>query len=129
VATDWRDAPLTPGTWTYRRNDTSTAALFGPAGVAPAFILQCNRAARTITLSRPGTVAGAMTVTTSYSATNWPATATSDGRIAVTLAAADPALDRIAFSRGRFTVADAGLLTLVLPSWAEPARVIEDCRG
>jgi hypothetical protein len=127
-AADWRDAPLTPGSWSYRRDNAATAAVFGNAGVA-AFILQCNRAARTITLSRAGTASGSMTVRTSNAVKSWPATPAADGRIAVTLAAADPALDQIAFSRGRFTIADAGLPTLVLPSWAEPARVIEDCRG
>jgi len=126
---DWRDVPLTPGAWSYRRDNAATAALFGAAGAAPAFSLQCNRTTHTITLSRPGTAAGPMTVTTSYGVKSWPATPTPDGRVAVTLTATDPALDQIAFSRGRFAVAGAGLPTLFLPSWAEPARVIEDCRG
>ncbi|MFW2831304.1 hypothetical protein [Sphingomonas sp. ID0503] len=44
------------------------------------------------------------------------------------LRASDPFLDKIAFSRGRFTVSLAGQPRLVIPAWAEPGRVIEDCR-
>jgi hypothetical protein len=33
------------------------------------------------------------------------------------------------FSRGRFAVETDGLPTLVLQTWPEPARVVEDCRG
>jgi len=33
------------------------------------------------------------------------------------------------FSRGRFMVHVDGLPDLILPSWPEPAHVIEDCRG
>ena len=43
--------------------------------------------------------------------------------------ASDPGLDQIAFSRGRITIEQPGQPTLVLPTWAEPVRVIEDCRG
>ncbi len=53
--------------------------------------------------------------------------AAADGGIA--LAATDPLLDAMAFSRGRFTVEVPGTTALVLPSHAEVGRVIEDCRG
>jgi hypothetical protein len=45
-----------------------------------------------------------------------------------TLPASDRFLDAIAFSRGRFAVEVQGLERLVLPTWPELARVIEDCR-
>ena len=45
-----------------------------------------------------------------------------------TLAADDPFLDGMIFSRGRFSVEVAGAPMLMMPSWAEPARVVEDCR-
>ena len=83
--------------------------------------MRCDSATRRITLTRPGAT-GALTITTSYAPITWPTSP-------VALAASDPALDRIAFSRGRFTVESAGTARLVLPAWAEPARVIEDCRG
>lgn len=123
---DWRDVPETAGAWAYRRDAAGSSALFGQAGAAPDFILRCDTATRSITLSRPG-AAAAMAVTTSYATMRWPASP-AGGRIVVTLRADDPFLDRIAFSRGRFTSEAPGLPTLVLPAWAEPARVIEDCR-
>ena len=49
--------------------------------------------------------------------------------LAATLPAGDAFLDRIAFSRGRFVVAVTGTARLVIPSWPELARVIEDCRS
>ena len=129
AAPDWRDVPETPGGWSYAQNAAGSTASFGQPGGAVEFAFSCDTARRTVTMSRPGTAAGSMTIRTSYSVQAWPATPQADGRIAVTLAAADPFLDRIAFSRGRFTVDDSGAATLVLPAWAEPARVIEDCRG
>ena len=49
--------------------------------------------------------------------------------VAATLAANDPLLDAIGFSRGRFIVEQTGASTLVVPAWAEIERVTEDCRG
>ena len=49
--------------------------------------------------------------------------------VAASLAATDPLLDAMAFSRGRFVVEQAGAPPLVLPAWAEIGRVVEDCRG
>ena len=52
----------------------------------------------------------------------------SPGMVTAELPARDPALDAIAFSRGRFALETAGLATLYLPSWPEISRVVEDCR-
>lgn len=120
-ATDWRDIPQTPGRWAYSRDASGTAAIFTETGGVADFILHCNLPQRTVTLSRPGAT-GVVTLTTSYSPMTWPA-------LPVSLAATDPFLDKIAFTRGRFTVESPGTTRLVLPAWAEPARVIEDCRG
>jgi len=49
--------------------------------------------------------------------------------ISIQLAAYDPLLDALAFSRARFAVVAAGSPPLVLPAWPEIARVIEDCRA
>lgn len=49
-------------------------------------------------------------------------------QLVATLAAHDPLLDSMAFSRGRFVIEVNGLPTLYLPAWAEVGRVIEDCR-
>lgn len=126
-APDWQDLPLTPGGWSYRREPGGSAATFGDTGTSPLFILRCVVAEHGITLFRNGGAAGTMTITTSYGPTRLPAAASAGGA-AARLAAADPFLDRIAFSRGRFTVEVPGTARLVLPAWAEPGRVIEDCR-
>jgi len=123
---DWRDRPETPGNWAYRQDAAGSTASYGPAA-GPLFLLHCERASRRINLTRSATSAGTMKIETSYSAMSWPASAASGGAT-VTLDARDPFLDRMAFSRGRFTVVMAGLPDLVLPAWAEPSRVIEDCR-
>lgn len=124
---DWRDIPLTPGGWVYRGDGSSSEAQFG-AG-SPAFTIRCDRGQDRITLMRAGSTSGSvMTVRTSFGARNFPVAA---GRqpIAAAVPASDRFLDSMAFSRGRFTVEAAGLPMLVIPSWPEPARVIEDCRG
>jgi len=124
---EWRDMPLAAGTWTYAAEATGSVARFGPQGQPPALLVRCDHAARTVALVRPGAGAGAMTVTTSYSGRDWRAEAGAEGAVAH-LPASDPFLDRMAFSRGRFSVAAAGVSLLMVPAWAEPARVIEDCR-
>ncbi|WP_345907778.1 hypothetical protein [Sphingomonas sp. UBA4815] len=45
------------------------------------------------------------------------------------LAGNDRLLDAMAFSRGRFTIEQAGQPPLIIPAYAEVGRVIEDCRG
>ena len=71
---------------------------------------------------------GPITIVTSFGERSLPGAGNEDQSIA-TLAASDPLFDQIVFSRGRFLVRVAGGGDLVLPSWPEPARVIEDCRG
>ena len=117
---DWRDLDLTPGDWTYQQDGAGSAARFG-AG-APAFALRCAPAARQVVVERTDAPPGTrLIVRTSFGERVVAAGAP--------LAAADPLLDQIAFSRGRFTVAADGLPLLVIPAWPEPARTIEDCRG
>ena len=126
---EWQDLPLTAGAWTYAGDASTSAARFGAEG-APAFTLRCDRQRHVVTLERAGAVAGTtMAIRTSYSTATWPVGSEPGGAPAVVLAAADPSLDRMAFSRGRFSVSIAGMPTLMLPAWAEPARVIEDCRS
>jgi hypothetical protein len=131
---DWRDAPQTPGNWTYRAESDSAAALYGTVGAQPLLVLRCDRTRATVTLLRSGTAPGPVPVsiiTTSLlrplSATPAPA-ANGTGALVTTLTARDPVLDAMAYSRGRFAVEINGLPTLYLPSWAEVGRVVEDCR-
>jgi hypothetical protein len=96
------------------------------------FILRCDRQARQVRLVRPGTTTGnSMTVHTSEIVRTLPLSITNDGSAApfASLGAEDPLLDAIALSRGRFSIEVPGLPMLVIPSWAEPTRVVEECRG
>jgi hypothetical protein len=129
---DWRDAPITPGTWQWRMEGNRSVARFG----GDALVLSCNRDAAAITLIRPGIQAGAgqgavpMTIVTSTVNRTLSAAAEPGPPpvIALTLPARDSLLDAMAFSRGRFAIETAGLPTLYVPSWTEVSRVVEDCR-
>lgn len=105
--------------------------MFGP-GDATLFAMTCNRTAGTISLIRTGTspVGLPMTVATSTETRPLSAEPAPQGQpqLVTSLAARDPLLDAMAFSRGRFSVEVNGLPTLYLPAWAEVGRVIEDCR-
>lgn len=121
--TDWRDKPYTPGLWRY----AGRTASFGPAGTAPLLTMQCDAVRRTVTISVFGSPP-TLTIRTSYAQRDWPAQTGPDDRSVVSFASSDPTLDQIAFSRGRFSVSGPGLAEIDIPAWAEPARVIEDCR-
>lgn len=131
---DLADWAVAPGTWTYARDSRTATARFGMAGAAPTAWLRCDLTSRSITVGRTAgaqaaaTPSAMMTVVTSFGRSDWPANAVSGGMGAVR-GASDPGLDAIAFSRGRFALMLAGQAPVVLPSWAEPVRVIEDCRG
>lgn len=131
LGSDWRDWPLSAGTWSYRRDARGSLALFGPPGADAALTLRCNLAAHQLYLSRAGTIAAPLTIRTSSVTRAIPVQATGGmpPYVALALAATDPLLDAMAFSRGRFTVEQAGSPPLVVPAWAEIGRTIEDCRG
>jgi hypothetical protein len=126
---DWRDWPLTPGDWRYQPTATGSTASFGTPGT-PQFVIECNRASRSIGLYREQPVAGAMSIITT-SATRLLQTRLAGNpptAAGATLAASDPLLDAMGYSRGRFVVEQPGLSTLVIPAWPEIERVTEDCR-
>lgn len=129
---DWRDWPVTPGTWTYRADAGGSLAAFGRPGAAPDFTLRCVRAQGQVVLSRAGggLAQMPMTVTTSTAVRQLTAQAAGaePGSVAVTLGARDSLLDAMGYSRGRFVVRAGDLPPLVLPAWAEVLRVVEDCR-
>jgi len=62
----------------------------------------------------------------SYSA---QASALLPGYISAELAAKDPQLDAMVHSRGTFLISMLGTEDLIVPAWAEFARVVEECRG
>lgn len=130
-AGDWRDVPLTPGSWYYSAQAGGSQALFGPRNSEAALIVRCDLARRQVTLLREGAASGPLTVRTTSGARSLPGTARSEPMpyLSASVAADDRFLDSIVFSRGRFTVETPGRPMLIVPSWAEPARVIEDCRA
>ena len=127
-AVDWRDMPVSLGTWRWRMEGSRSVARFA----GDALVLSCNREAGAVTLIRPGAAQGPVPMTILTSGTrrtlSAEAIAGPPAMIALTLPARDSLLDAMAFSRGRFAVETAGLPTLYVPSWPEVSRVIEDCR-
>ena len=130
---NWMDAPQTPGDWFYIPQTGASIAAFGPAERQPMFAMRCDKATRTVSVGRTSasTIAQPMTIRTE-SATRTlsanPAQGSVEHLVAASLPAADPFLNAIAFSKGRFAVETGGEPTLYLPSWPEISRVIEDCR-
>lgn len=134
ASADWRDWAVTPGDWSYRQDQNGSTALFGATGGNALLTLRCDSASATLYLSRQGSVVTPLTVRTSSVARSVPVQPTSAGPVgapayvATRLTARDPLLDAMVFSRGRFIVEQAGTTTLVVPAWAEIAKVTEDCR-
>ncbi|MBA2920761.1 hypothetical protein GON01_07075 [Sphingomonas sp. MAH-20] len=122
----WRDAPLTPGDWSYRRAGTHTEAAYGEAGMKPVLVMRCDHAAQRVRLIWATAAAGPLTIRTTDAATP-RAAGRSEAGLEVDFATRDPLLDQMAFSRGRFMLVAGGQWAIV-PAWPEVSRVIEDCR-
>jgi hypothetical protein len=138
VSAGWREAPQTPGGWTYSAEPGGSAVRFGQPDAAPQLVIRCERGRPAILIQRESLGSGTLpaAITTSSGARRLSAAPASGSTVAqnapilfeVALAATDSLLDAMAFSRGRFMVEMGGAPTLVLPAWAEIGRVIEDCR-
>ncbi|HSI16246.1 MAG TPA: hypothetical protein VK980_00640 [Sphingomonas sp.] len=133
LASDWRDWPVTPGDWVYRQDARGSIAFYGVVGSDAALTLRCDRTAGQLFLSKRDAGGAGLAITVRTSSTlRTLATQPTGGTqpyVAVALAPRDSLLDAMAFSRGRFIVEQAGQPPLVVPSWAEIGRVVEDCRG
>lgn len=134
-AANWMDWPLTPGDWSYRLDPRGSVASYGRIGAAPDFAVRCDKDMRRVSLSLPGVLdpgkAARITLRATEGVSSYPL-ANAGGSpplVAATLAANDPFLDKIAFSRGRVLVQVDGAQDIVFPNWAEFARVVEDCRS
>lgn len=117
------------GSWNYRATATGSEATFSTAA-GPQLTIRCTRATRRVAIVKPTSAASAtMWVWTSAQAKSVPASFdAASARVTADLAAFDPLLDLIALSRGRVGFSTSGLAALVVPSWGEIARVVEDCR-
>ena len=143
IARDWREWPVARGDWSYRPIAGGTLATFGLQGQTAELAIRCETATRrlffartTAAQTRPG---DQMTVRTTFGDFQWPIsdlpTVASEVKgtsatFAIAIRASnDAALDKIAFTRGRFAIEAPGAAPLSVPGWAEVSRVIEDCRG
>lgn len=128
---DWLQWPVTPGTWRYSRDERGTLAMFGQVGANASAVLRCDRRGGRVFLSVAGDSPTSLTVRTNSVTRTVPlgATGGTPPYLAATFTPADPLLDAMAFSRGRFAFSRAGTVPLVLPAWAEVGRVVEDCRA
>lgn len=119
------------GNWSFAQTAGGSDATFVNASALAQLIIRCTRATRRVTILRPASAAAPfLNVWTSAQSRQLPASFNPlTGQISVELAASDTILDAIAFSRGRFGVSVSDAPALVVPAWAEPARIIEDCRA
>jgi hypothetical protein len=133
AAVDFSTARFTPGSWSYQSVPGGSTARFMDTTGTVRFALECSKATRRVTIARnaaSSTVAapGLFVWTTDASRSLGARFDPTAKRVAVELAARDPLLDAIAFSRGRIAVSMVGAEALVMPAWPEAARTIEDCR-
>jgi hypothetical protein len=119
------------GTWTYAATADGSEARFANTSAIPQVFIHCTRATRRISIAKPASAAApsinvwTSSLTRGVASRFDPAT----GRLTIDLAASDPLLDAIASSRGRIGFSAAAQPPLVVPAWAEAARVVEDCRA
>lgn len=128
---DWRDWPITPGTWTYRQDARGSIALFGRPGSEADLTLRCDKGRGRMYLSRLSNGTGAITVraSTTLKTLNTQPSGGTPAYLVAELAPRDPIIDAVGHSRGRFMVEGAGGKELLVPAWPEILRVAEDCRG
>jgi hypothetical protein len=132
--TDWIDTPLTPGAWRYIDYGAGNGkrALFSQ-GDEDAFDVTCvfepeGPQILLIRNGQPPSERVPMTIRTETEQRTLMARAATLRTAIARLPVADPLLDAMALSKGRFAVEVFGVAPLYLPSHAEVSRVIEDCR-
>ena len=129
---DWNDWPFTPGNWTYSRDGRGSVGHFGTPGRNPTVSLRCDAQNRRVTVLREAPAPGQRIVIRTSSIIKELAAkpiGTTTAYLAADIANNDPILDAMAFSRGRVLVEAEGHQPVILPSWAEITRIVEDCRG
>jgi hypothetical protein len=131
AAPDLSTATPVAGNWSFVQTSDGSEATFATGSALPQLTIHCTKATRRISIWRPTSAAAPfLNVWTSTQSRQLPASFNPlTNRITADLPAFDTLLDGIAFSRGRFGVAVSNAPALVVPAWAEPARVIEDCRA
>ena len=130
VAQDMSTVMPAAGSWSYAPAPDGSEATFVNASGIPQLWVHCARPTRRITISRPATAAAPFINVWTSSQSRGVASSfnPATGRLTIDLANYDPLLDAIVSSRGRVAYTVGAQPPLVVPPWAEPARVIEDCR-
>ena len=128
---DLGTASVLPGNWSFAFVTGGSEATFTDTAGNQQLWAHCTRPTRRVSIAKRG--AGAtpfLQVWTSSISRSVPASYNpATGRITIDLSAYDSLLDAIASSRGRFGIGVPNQPSLVVPPWAEVARVIEDCRA
>jgi hypothetical protein len=130
-AQDLSTASPIAGSWNYAPAADGSEAVFTNESGSPQLWVHCTRATRRISISKPATAAAPFLNIWTSSLVKSVASSFNPrvGRLTVDLANYDPLLDAIASSRGRVGFIVGAQSPLVVPPWAELARVIEDCRA
>jgi hypothetical protein len=119
---DWKDAPLTPGEWSF--DPAARSVTF-----AQAVALRCVAQGIQIeSIALPGVMATSLDIRTTGAARTVPAERIAT-RLIARLPAADPIFDEIAYTRGRWALGPSATTPSVLPARADVARLIETCRA
>lgn len=123
---DWNDWPYTPGDWNYRATADGSTAQFVSPSAATSLSLRCDRARRVVDIVLPS--GSTLTIRTT-AMTRTLLLRSGEAGVATSVAATDPLLDAMAFSRGRIALERPERAPIVVPPQAEIGRLIEDCRG
>ena len=124
---NWIDAPATPGDWSWRSNGAETFAEFHSPSQQLLFQFNCTVDRDMVLAMTSTSLAGNRLRVRTETLDRTLTAAAREGWLETRLDVADPLLDAMAFSRGRFAV-EAGTRALYLPAYPEITRVIEDCR-
>jgi hypothetical protein len=135
LPSNWQDWPMAGGDWVYKRDANGATALFGRSGNDALFIMRCDRPRQRLIVSRAGAfpdgVTGRMSIRTTSALQTYPVANSGQppSYVSAEIMTADRHLDAMVFSRGKFVISVKGASDLVIPAWAEVARIVEDCRG
>jgi hypothetical protein len=119
------------GNWVYAATADGSEVTFDDSGGHPQLTIRCTRSTRRVAILKNAPAASpSIWVWTSSQTRSLPAGYdAASARVVAELGAYDPFLDAMASSRGRIGFSTSGLAALVIPPWADVARVIEDCRA
>jgi hypothetical protein len=127
---DLSTATAVGGNWVWAQTADGSEATFSDSYSRPQLTIHCTRLTRRVSIARPASAAAPfLSIWTSSQSRNLPASFNpATGKLTADLPAFDSMLDAVATSRGRIGAGVSGSAPIVLPPWAEIARVVEDCR-